>query len=100
MFKELLADAWPIVEKVAPIIASAVGGPLVGSAATAITLLAKKFNIHDLTQIAAGILNDPQAEEKLAEANLDFSDEMTKAAVKSLSKLASAEIHVKLAWQN
>ncbi len=99
MFKELLVDAWPVIEKVAPAIATAIGGPLVGSAATAVTFLAKKFNVNDIALIASNILNDPQAEEKLAEANLDFSDEMTKAAVKSLGKLSSLKANLELTWQ-
>lgn len=99
MFKELLADAWPIIEKVAPAIASALGGPALGAGITALSMMGKKFNTTDFTHIAQQILSDDNAESKLQEADLDFSDEMTKAAVKSLGKLSSLKANIELTWQ-
>ena len=100
MFKELLADAWPIVQKIAPAIAAALGGPSAGLALTALLAIGKKFDVQDITQLAQHILSDTNAESKLQEADLDFSDEITKAAVKSISKLQSLKANIELTWQS
>lgn len=99
MIKEMLADAWPIIEKVAPALAQAIGGPVLGSAVTAFGWLAKKFEANELSALVDRIVNDPDSESKLQQIDLDFSDEMTKAAVRSVGKLASLKANVEIAWR-
>lgn len=100
MIKEMLADAWPVIEKVAPALANALGGPLVGSAVTALGFLAKKLNTNGWESMIQAITNDPDAETKLQEIDSDFSNEMTKAAVVSLGKLASLKANLELTWKD
>lgn len=99
-FKSILEDAWPIIEKVAPAIAGAIGGPAAGAAVTAMVTLSKKFGVEDYKQLANTIISDPDAETKLQEIDLDFSDEMTKAAVKSVGKLESIKLNLEVHWRD
>lgn len=70
MFKEILGDAFPIIEKFAPILASVLGSPASGFIANvALKAVAKKFDIHDLVSDALpkAITSDPDAEHKLCQ---------------------------------
>ena len=54
----------PIIEKAAPMVATLLGGPLAG---TAVAMLEKLFGTGD---VDANILNDPEAEVKLKQADV------------------------------
>lgn len=88
-----------LLKSAAPMLATAVAGPL-GPAA--ITMLAKKFDVEDsVTAVAQAIAGDPQAAQKLADLELEFAKldaadrdsarnrefEMAKAGASPLSQL-------------
>ena len=100
MIKEMLADAWPVIEKVAPVLAQALGGPLVGSAVTALGFLAKKLNTNGWESMIQAITNDPDAENKLQEIDGEFAQSLSQAAVVSIGKLASLKANVELTWKD
>ena len=87
MFKDLLGDIFPIIEKAAPILATALGSPIAGSASViALNLLASAFgiNINDANKLSTAIYADPDAaiklkevEEKYASFNLKIDEEDT-----------------------
>ncbi len=77
MFKEILGDAFPIIEKAAPILAGILGSPVSGVVANvALKAVAKKFGIDDLAanDLPAAITNDPEAEHKLCQLEQMVSD--------------------------
>jgi hypothetical protein len=60
-----------LLKGVAPILATAVAGPLGGAA---ITMLAKRFDVEDdVKAVAQAIAGDPNAAIKLAEIELEFA---------------------------
>jgi hypothetical protein len=70
MFKEILGEAFPVIEKAAPVLATILGSPVSGIVANvALKAVAKKFDIEDLSSDALpkAITNDPEAESKLSQ---------------------------------
>jgi hypothetical protein len=64
-------DLLNMLKGVAPSLATAVAGPLGGAA---ISALASKFGVSDsVEEVAKAIAGDPQAAQKLAEAEADFA---------------------------
>jgi len=64
-------DLLGLLKNVAPSLATAVAGPLGGAAVTAI---ASKLGVSDSVEaVATAIAGDPQAAQKLADLNADFS---------------------------
>ena len=64
-------DLLNMLKGVAPTLATAVAGPLGGAA---ISALASKFGVSDSVEaVAKAISSDPQAAQKLAEAEADFA---------------------------
>ena len=100
MIKEMLADAWPVIEKVAPVLAQALGGPIIGSAVTALGILARKFNATNWETMLQAITSDPDAESKLQEIDGEFAQSLSQAAVVSIGKLASLKANVELTWKD
>jgi len=77
MFKEILGDAFPVIEKAAPVLATILGSPASGVIANAaLKAVAKKFDIEDLVTDALpkAITTDPDAETKLSEVEKSASD--------------------------
>jgi hypothetical protein len=97
--KELLSDAFPIIEKFAPGIAGAIGGPIGFAAGYIIPVLARAFGSPstDLKQLVANILNDPHAADKLGEIEHEHSDWLC-SITDSVDRLTSAEVNIKLSW--
>lgn len=78
-FKELLGEAFPIIEKCAPVVATAVGGNIAGTAIAALMLVGKYFNSPKpfrVTDIKDAILNHPESESILKNLAENFSGEM------------------------
>lgn len=100
MFKELLTDAWPIIEKTAPIVAAALGGPYAGTATLVFNLLSKTFGgtAQDIPSLVKNIMDDPESHAKLLSVQSSLPDEYS-TYIKTLLKLPSeAEIIIKLKW--
>ena len=98
--KELFSDALPIINKFAPTIGTALGGPFGFAAGYLIPVLAKAFDAHptNLAGLAHAIINDPNTEDKLKEIEHEHCDWLC-TTLDSVSNLASAEINIKLNWQ-
>ncbi len=96
--KELLNDAFPIIEKCAPSIAGAIGGVPGFALGFILPALSKAFNAPsgDIPQLVTNILNDPDNKAKLAK----IQDEHGWIATLSteMNRLAGAEITVRLNW--
>jgi hypothetical protein len=101
MFKELLADVFPVIEKAAPIIAQALGGPFVGTAITAFNLLSKVFgsSTYDIPLLVKNIMEDPESHQKLLQIQSDFPAAMKEMFIKSLKLPIEAEINIRLVWE-
>lgn len=70
MFKEILGAAFPIIEKVAPLLASLLGSPYAGiGASMALSTIGKRFGLdeNEIGKIQTTILSDPDKENKLIE---------------------------------
>lgn len=101
MFKELLADAFPVIEKFAPAFASAISGPMVGLASKfALDLIANAFGIPpaDLPALSNAIISDPKAPDCLSELEAKFGDWFK--LFKNARMPSKAEFNVKLEWND
>lgn len=99
-FKELFRDSLPIISSYAPTISRLFGGPFGTIAAYIIPILADYFNSPsgDLKELAANILNDPDASKKLAKIEATHGDWLN-VAMDSVNNLSKLEINIKLEWQ-
>lgn len=77
-WKEAFVDILPVIEKAAPIIATAIGSPMAGTASVALSVLAKVFSQQqwDIPGIVHAVTNDPEAESKLRSAQPMFQQHM------------------------
>lgn len=68
MFKEILGEAFPIIEKASPLIAGVIGGPYAGTALAAIKVVANAFgaNPYNFKDIIDKIIFHPDAAGVLA----------------------------------
>jgi hypothetical protein len=101
-YKELLSDALPIIERFAPTIATVIGGPFGFLSGSIIPILTSAFGVKtgDLKSLASNILNDPDAQNKLATLENNHGDLLSSILNSpSINNLANAEINIKLAWQ-
>ncbi len=94
MFKELLSDAWPIIEEVAPKVASTLAGPYAEAATLVFGLLVKVFGCdkHDIPTLLKSISEDPESHSKLLEVQSSIPDN-----IKNIMP-SSAEVTIKLNW--
>jgi len=102
MFKEILADAWPIIEAASPIVATALGGPLGGTASIVFKLLGNAFNCptHDIPTLVKNIIEDPEAHAKLLTVQSGIPDAY-KQMLKDILRLPDeAEINIKMKWES
>jgi hypothetical protein len=100
MFNEL-KEVLPIIEHGAPLIATALGSPLAGIGTKfAMSLLGLAFGADpkDPASISAAISSHPEPQNILTQLEANFGDFISnKYHIKMPS---SAEINIKLAWQN
>ena len=98
LFKNLLKEAWPIIEKSAPAIASSLSIPYVGTAMAAINVLTKAFGIDnfDLPALSKAIVDDPDCEGKLCELENNYGEVLKN--ILSNHFPSEAEINIKLKW--
>jgi hypothetical protein len=99
MFKEIFAEAFPVIEKLAPSIAGAIGSP-VASAATmfGINLLGNALNVNpvNVRDVAQAVLTDPDAQGKISDLETMFAQWFK--GHQCFKMPAKAEINVKLEW--
>lgn len=100
MFKEILGDAFPVIEKFAPLIASAIGTPAAGSATLlGMHLLASAFNINPANTQNFGheIVNNPDAQNILQTLESQYGDTFRTALAK-MPMPSNLEINLKVTW--
>jgi len=90
-FKDALLDVLPIIEKGAPILATALGSPLAGIAVSA---LASAFDVKNnhLPSIIDNIKSSIDPDNRLLRAETEYTSYFTQRP------LQSAELTVKLQW--
>jgi hypothetical protein len=99
MFKEVLGDAYPLIEKLAPAFAAALTSPLGGAMAlTAVNLLSTAFGINpkEVKKLGETIVNDPEADSILENLEDLFSSMLHQQW--SVKCPAKVEFNVKLEW--
>lgn len=77
MLKDIFGEAFPILEKFAPLLAGAVGSPGASfGTAVALNVLARAFDLppNELGQIKEAIVSDPEAQNKLETIEGNFSN--------------------------
>lgn len=99
--KELFNDVLPVLEKFAPSIGAAIGGPFALAAGYAVPLLASAFDTHpsNIKQIVEKIIQDPDAAKmKLENMENEYGDWIT-SLMRSVNNLLKAEVNVRLEWK-
>jgi len=98
--KEIFNDALPIIQRVAPTIASAIGGPLGLASGYVLPILASAFNIHPSNpqSIVQAILSHDGSEDTLASVEKEHGSVLCDL-MNTVSNLENAEINVKLNWK-
>lgn len=102
MFKDLLGEAFPVIEKFAPTIATVLGSPLAGTATyVAMNALRSAFNLKDAapSQIVSEISSNSQSESILKNMENNFA-EMFKNSGILVKMPSSIEINLKMSWEN
>jgi len=100
MFKEILADAFPIIEKFAPIVATALGCPIPAIASVALNLVSSAFECQkkDLPSLIQTIIADPNAEAKLTQVAGSLPN-ISEQSISNMIRLPTDfEINVKIHW--
>ena len=90
----------PIIEKAAPLVAGAMGGPIAGIATTAMILLKNAFGLSveaTPADLISAIQEHPDAETILAKLNATHGTWLAKV-VSMVDNPTTAEINVKLTW--
>jgi hypothetical protein len=90
----------PMIEKSAPMIASAMGGPIAGIATTALILIKNAFGLPTEAtpaDLLTAIQSHPDAETILAKLNATHGTWLAKV-VSMVDNPTTAEINVKLTW--
>lgn len=96
MFKELLGEAFPIIEKTAPIMASVLGSPIAGTATLwGLDLLSAAFGINpsDPAKLKEAVLQNPNSYNMLNTLEGYF-----KSNFPQLKAPSKAEINLKIEW--
>ena len=98
--KELFGDALPIIEKFAPSIGGAIGGPVGVAAGYVVPILANAFGAHpsNIKELVGNILADSGAQSKLEAIEHEHGDWVC-TLMDSVGNLTSAKINIELTWQ-
>lgn len=102
MFKEILSDVWPILEKSAPFISSLVGAPYASvPAVLAMQTLASKFglSVDEVHKLPSIMQNDPACNDKLCEIESFFSHWLQGTNGSFQMPITDAEINIKLKFK-
>lgn len=99
--KELFNDALPVINKFAPTIGEIIGGPIGMATGYIVPILANAFETSptNLKKLAETIISDPDSQKKLEMVESNHADWLT-ALTTTVTHLSSAEVNVKLEWNN
>lgn len=99
MFKDILGEVFPVIEKAAPIFASVLGSPLAGGATSiALNLLGTAFGVNpaQIEDLKTAIKSNPRSEDIIGRL-----EDMFSAWIKSNGDMIMPrrlEVNVKLEW--
>lgn len=101
MLQELLKDVFPLIQKSAPTIASALGSPALGIPAMwALSLIGNKFGIDvqhtDPQELVKVMTSDPQCTDKLCQLENHFAEWFKGSEI----KISEAEVNIKIKFSN
>lgn len=102
MWKDLLKEAFPVLQKAAPVLAGTLGSPMAGLGATwAMSLLANAFGVkpNEIEDLQHCIIGDSQAEDKLKQVEDIFKQWIGHNSM-HMPMPSSAELNIKMCWQN
>lgn len=100
MFKEVLADVFPLIEKFAPTVANALGSPWAGAVSIGVlNLLGNAFGVNpaDPKNLCTHIQATSDAEGILSQLEFNFADWIKSSNVQ-FKMPNKAELNIKLEW--
>lgn len=97
--KEILTDAFPIIEQFSPALATAIGGPPGFAVGFILPILAHTFGAKptDIKQLVSNIKADPQSQSKLKQIENDCLD-ILRNVPSNMNQLVSCKINLELEW--
>ena len=97
----LFKEALPIIIEAAPTIAKVITNPVGTATNFVLPLLAATFDVKpgNIGSLVSSITSDDNAKSKLQQIENDYAD-IIKSFVNNFNNLSSAEINVKLNFQN
>ena len=97
--REIFADSLPIIEKFAPTIGAAIGGPVGMASGYIIPFLASAFKVDptNLGALSTAIATNSDPQSVLSELE-NLHGSWLKSIATNMPNLASAEINLKLQW--
>ena len=101
MFKEILGEAFPIIEKVAPVIASVIGSPVAGAATMiGLNILGNAFDVDpgDIKKLSDVIVSNPHAPDRIASLESQFS-EFLQNNISKIPLPAKINVNFTIEWQ-
>lgn len=102
MFEKILGEAFPLIQQYAPVIATALGSPVAGTATVlGINLLSHAFGIkpNQVDTLEKTIMNDPEATNRLSNLEAIFS-EWFKSHENQIRMPSKVEMNIKLEWND
>jgi hypothetical protein len=99
--KDVLEDAFPLIEKFAPALGSAIGGPPGFALGFVINTLFGTFNTrsHDIKQLINDMKSDPNVGDKLQAIEKDCLDIINNVPT-NLNQLKGCKINIELEWKD
>lgn len=100
MFKEILGEAFPFIEKFAPSIATVIASPIAGSlSALALQMIGHALGVSsDPSAIRERIAQNPECEGVLSQLESTFGDYIKNAHF-TIKMPIKAELNLKLEWE-
>ena len=98
--KPIFQEVLPIIQRVAPSVAAALGGPITMAAEYILPILTQAFGINsgDPHDVVQAILSHDGSENTLAKVEEEHSDVLC-GLMNSMNHLSQAEINIKLSWK-
>lgn len=100
MFKEILGDAFPIIQRFAPFISLALSNPLAGELTSfGLNLLSNAFGVNpnEVQKLSESILSTQDPSSLLSNAEKEFTNWFKLNNIRLPNKL---EFNIKIEWDN
>jgi hypothetical protein len=98
--KDVFREVLPLIQRVAPSVAAAIGGPIGMAADYIFPVLADAFGVStsEPKAVVDAILSHDGSENTLAKVEADHCDVLC-GLMNSVNQLSQAEINIKLSWK-